>query len=299
MTARRHPPTPLSADGLSKSYGTVRAVRDVAFTAQPGRVTGFLGANGAGKSTTLRMMLGLVRPDAGRSAIGGRAYRDLDAPGRTVGAVLDLAAAHPAMTARAHVRVYAHLGGHRRERIDEVLAATGLTQAADRRIGGYSTGMKQRLCLATALLGDPAVLVLDEPANGLDPAGIHWLRHLVRSHADAGGTVLLSSHQLADLEQVIDDLVLIDDGSIRWTGSRPDFTSGHASLETAFLARTGQARTPAMAWHASPPAGGGVSTSPPAGFAGQASPPTGAAGYAVPPVGPGHGRADATMEEAS
>ncbi|WP_157683230.1 ABC transporter ATP-binding protein [Microlunatus soli] len=229
---------PIEVNGLSKQYGAVAAVRDVHFTAHPGRVTGFLGPNGAGKSTTLRMILGLVRPDSGSATVGGSPFRDLPTPTRIVGATLDLAAAHPAMTARTQLRIQSDLGGHPRDRIDDVLTITGLHRAADRRTRGFSTGMHRRLALATALLGDPAVLILDEPSAGLDPAGVAWLRQLVVDHAAAGGTVLISSHQLAELELSIDDLVVINDGQIVWSGSRPDFVDGHPDLETAFLTRT-------------------------------------------------------------
>lgn len=162
--------------GLGKRYGTVEALRDVTFTARPGRITGLVGPNGAGKSTTLRIMLDLVAADAGRVGIDGRRYRDLADPSGTVGAVLDLAGAHPAMTARQHLRTYATLGGHPVPRVQATLAEVGLMAAAERRIGGFSTGMRQRLALATALLGAPGALVLDEPTNGLDPTGLVWFR---------------------------------------------------------------------------------------------------------------------------
>jgi len=231
-------PTAIDVAGLSKRFGEVEAVRDASFRAEPGRVTGFLGPNGAGKSTTLGMLLGLVRPDAGRARIGGVAYRDLDDPTGTVGAVLDDAGAHPSMTGRGHLRAYAELGGHPLARVAAVAATTGISEYLDRRIRGYSTGMRRRLALATALLGDPAVLVLDEPSNGLDPAGIVWLREFLRAFADRGGTVLLSSHVLTELQHGIDDLVLIDRGRITWSGPLDDFTSAGSSLESAFLAHT-------------------------------------------------------------
>ncbi|GAA1818326.1 ABC transporter ATP-binding protein [Agromyces neolithicus] len=206
--------------GLAKRFGQVEAVHDVTFTAKAGQVTGFIGANGAGKSTTLRMLVGLTAPDRGSAEFGGTPYRDLVDPSGTVGAVLDIAGAHPSMTAVGHLRTYAALGGHAPARVDEVITLTGLEPYAHRRIRGFSTGMRQRLALATALLGDPDVLVLDEPSNGLDPAGIMWLRLFIRRFADAGGTVLISSHVLAELEQVVDGVVLIERGRVLWSGSR-------------------------------------------------------------------------------
>lgn len=223
---------------LRKSYGPTVAVADAAFTAEPGRVTGFLGPNGAGKSTTMRMLLGLVQPDTGTATIGGRRYRDLREPLRVVGAVLDLAGAHPRMTARAHLRTVCALAGLPRRRVDAVLDEVGVLSYADRRVGDFSTGMRQRLALATALLGEPEVLVLDEPANGLDPAGITWMRGRLRAFADDGGTVLVSSHLLSELEQSADDIVLIDRGTVTWTGPLCDLISTDHSLEQAFLRLT-------------------------------------------------------------
>lgn len=225
----------IEVTGLAKRFGEVDAVRDVSFSAPAGSVTGFVGANGAGKSTTLRMLLGLVHPDRGRSCFGGTPFRDLDDPSGVVGAVLDLAAAHPSMTARGHLRTYAALGGHSVARVDEVIGSTGLTTYADRRIRGFSTGMRQRLALATALLGDPSVLVLDEPSNGLDPAGILWMRTFLRGFADAGGTVLISSHVLSELEQIVDGVVVIDQGRIVWTGSRDELTARGGDLEALYF----------------------------------------------------------------
>ncbi len=230
--------TRLVLDGLSKTYGETAAVRDLSFTAEPGRVTGFLGPNGAGKSTTLRMLLGLVRPDCGSATIDGRAYADLTRPSNTVGAVVDLAGAHPGMTGHRHLRVAAALGGHDPGRIDEVLEQTELTGAAHRRTGTWSTGMRQRLALATALLGDPDALVLDEPTNGLDPAGVHWLRQLLRRRADAGRTVLISSHQLSEVEHSVDDVVVIRGGNAVWSGSVDELRASHGTVEEAFLALT-------------------------------------------------------------
>lgn len=230
----------LEIRNLGKRFGPIVAVDDVSFRAEPGRVTAFLGPNGAGKSTTLRMMLGLIRPDAGQAFFDGTPYRRLASPSSTVGAVLDIAGAHPGTTAGGHLRTYCALGGHPAQRVEEVLSLVGLGDAADRRVGGFSTGMRQRLSLATALLGDPRMLVLDEPSNGLDPAGIVWLRSLLRDFAARGRTVLLSSHVLSELQHSIDDLVLIDQGRIAWTGSAADFTSHNRTLEDAFLERTNE-----------------------------------------------------------
>ncbi|WP_350347772.1 ATP-binding cassette domain-containing protein [Agromyces sp. G08B096] len=237
MPAARRP-VGVAVDRLAKRFGEVEAVAGVSFTAPAGRITGFVGANGAGKSTTLRMLLGLVASDGGDARFGGTRYRDLPDPSGTVGAVVDLASANPAMTARGHLRTYATLGGHPRERVAEVIALTALADFADRRIRGYSTGMRQRLALATALLGDPDVLVLDEPSNGLDPAGIVWMRSFLRGFADDGGTVLISSHVLTELQQLVDDVVLIDRGSIRWHGTRTELLELGGDLETVFFALT-------------------------------------------------------------
>ncbi|MEV5070856.1 ATP-binding cassette domain-containing protein [Microbacterium sp. LMI12-1-1.1] len=232
--------TDVQVSGLAKRFAGVDAVRDVTFSARPGRVTGFLGPNGAGKSTTLRMLLGLTRPDAGTALIGGAWYRELDEPSGTVGAVLDIAAAHPAMTARGHLRTYCALGGHGPANAERVAELTGVSAYLDRRVGTFSTGMRQRLSLATALLGDPDVLVLDEPSNGLDPAGIVWLRTFLREFAASGRTVLLSSHVLTELQHGVDDLVLIDRGHVAWEGSLAEFTVHGTSLEEAFLRLTSE-----------------------------------------------------------
>lgn len=231
-----HAPWPvIEVSGLTKRFGEVTAVSDVSFAVKGGRVTGFLGPNGAGKSTTLRMLLGLTRPDAGTARIDGRDYRDLASPLGTVGAVLDLAGAHPRMTARSHLRTYCALAGLPGDRVDAVLSAVEAQGFADRRIGTFSTGMRQRLSLATALLGDPRVLVLDEPSNGLDPAGIAWLRGFLRDFATGGGAVLISSHLLNDLEHSIDDVVLIDRGRVSWAGALVELLTTSPSLEGAFL----------------------------------------------------------------
>lgn len=232
--------TGIAVECLTKRFGPIEAVADASFTAEPGRVTGFLGPNGAGKSTTLRMLLGLIRPDDGTALFDGVAYADLPSPTTTVGAVLDIASAHPATTARAHLRTYCALGGYPSTRVDDVIGAVELDRFADRRVGGYSTGMRQRLSLATALLGDPEVLVLDEPSNGLDPSGIVWLRTYLREYAAAGGTVLISSHALGELQNTIDDVVLIDRGRIAWTGDLSELVTSGDTLEDAFLRLTTQ-----------------------------------------------------------
>ena len=200
--------------GLSKHFGGLTAVDGLSFTVDAGTVTGFLGPNGAGKTTTLRALLGLVRPDAGSATIDGIAYAALPRPAATVGAVLDAAGAHPSRSGRNHLRVHALGAGIDGRRIDDVLDLVGLTDAADRRVGGYSLGMRSRLALATALLGDPGVLVLDEPTNGLDPAGVRWLRDMLRHLASEGRAVLVSSHLLAEVAHTVDRVVIIDRGRL-------------------------------------------------------------------------------------
>jgi ABC-2 type transport system ATP-binding protein len=208
----------IEIQGLSKRFGKVQAVRDLSFTVEPGRVTGFLGPNGAGKSTTLRMLLGLVHADAGEASFAGRRYEDLGHPSSQVGVVLEDASFHPGRTGRNHLRVLAAAGRHPVERVDEVLEQVGLTGAANRRVKGYSMGMRQRLAIAAALLGDPEVLILDEPTNGLDPPGIRWMRDLVRAQAGNGRAVLVSSHLLAEVAQSVDDVVVIAHGELRARG---------------------------------------------------------------------------------
>jgi ABC-2 type transport system ATP-binding protein len=198
---------------LTKTYGDVRAVDDLSFAVAPGTITGFLGPNGSGKSTTLRAVLGLIDPTQGCATIFGQAYRDLPDPLHRVGAMLT-ATAHPARTARSHLRVVATEARMSRRRVDELLELVELSAAADRRVGGFSLGMHQRLGLATALMGDPEVLVLDEPANGLDPQGIRWLRDFLRALASAGRTILLSSHVLAEVAQTVEEVVVIDKGRL-------------------------------------------------------------------------------------
>jgi ABC-2 type transport system ATP-binding protein len=233
---------------LTKRYGGRTVVDRVSFTCEPGTVTGFLGPNGAGKSTTLRMLCGLTRPDAGTATIGGLAYTDLANPGREVGVLLDASAQHRGRTGRETLRLAAAVLGVARTRVDELLALVGLADAAGQRVGEYSLGMRQRLGIAHALLGDPRVLVLDEPANGLDPEGIYWLRTLLRRFADRGGTVLLSSHLLREVEAVADRLVVINKGRVVAHGEKAELLAGlgvrvrardpqalHAGLEAAGL----------------------------------------------------------------
>lgn len=226
---------PIEIRGLTKRFGDVRAVSDVTFTVASGTVTGFLGPNGAGKTTTLRMLLGLVRPSEGTALIHGKPYREHHRPVRLVGAMIDVAAAHPRMTAKQHLRAYSALSGLSPNRVDAVLQQSEAEPFADRRVGTFSTGMRQRLALATALLGDPEILVLDEPANGLDPSGIVWLRTFLRGFASSGGTVLLSSHMLAEIEHTADDVVLIDQGRVRRAGSLTELQATEETLERAFL----------------------------------------------------------------
>ncbi len=202
----------IEVDRLTKRFRKTVAVDDLSFRVRDGAITGFLGPNGAGKTTTLRIVLGLVRPTAGKATVMGRRYRELGSPARQVGAVLEASSFHPGRSGRNHLRVLAAATGFPDSRVDEVLALVGLTADAGRRAGGYSLGMRQRLSLAAALLGDPQVLVLDEPANGLDPQGIRWLRELLRSLAGEGRTILISSHVLAEIEQIADEVVIIHRG---------------------------------------------------------------------------------------
>ena len=232
--------------GLSKSFGQVRAVSDLGFTVEPGSVTGFLGPNGAGKTTTLRMLLGLMQPDAGTATFNGSPYTSLTQPLRTVGAVLETAF-HPARSGRNHLRVYCRAAGFPVTRADEVLVQVGLADAGNRRAGGYSLGMRQRLALATALLGDPAVLVLDEPANGLDPEGIQWLRGFLRHMAhDQGRTVLVSSHLLSEVEQTVDRVVIVGAGRLVREGSMEQLRSGADGAGTVLVRSPEVARLAAV-----------------------------------------------------
>jgi len=228
----------IQAHGLSKRFGSVRAVDDLSFSVERGSVTGFLGPNGAGKTTTLRMLLGLVTPHAGTATIDGHAYVDLSEPLHQVGAVLEASSFHPGRTARNHLRIQALAAAVDPSRIDEVLALVDLTRAAGQRIGGFSLGMRQRLGLATALLADPDILILDEPANGLDPEGVRWLRRLLRGFAAEGGTVLMSSHMLAEAAQTVDSVVIVDHGRLVRQASLASLTA-QGDLEAAFLELTG------------------------------------------------------------
>jgi ABC-2 type transport system ATP-binding protein len=231
---------PIQIQGLVKRYGSVTAVDNLSFEVQPGTVTGFLGPNGAGKTTTLRMLLGLVTPDAGSATINGRRYTELAEPLHQVGAVLE-ASFHPGRTARAQLRIQALSADADPSRADDVLRLVGLADAADRRVGGFSLGMRQRLGLATALLADPGLLILDEPANGLDPDGIRWLRGLLRDFAAEGGTVLVSSHMLAEVAQTIDSAVIIHHGRLVVQAPVAELTADGTDLETAFFHLTREA----------------------------------------------------------
>ena len=204
----------IEVEHLTKRYRRTIAVEDLSFGVPRGRITGFLGPNGAGKTTTLRVLLGLVLPTSGQATIAGRRYRSLDSPLRTVGAVLEASNYHPARSGRNHLRALAAAAGIPGSRVEEVLAEVELTDAARRRVRGYSLGMRQRLSVAAALLGEPEALVLDEPANGLDPEGIRWLRRFLRRFADDGGTVFVSSHVLAEVSQLADEVVIIHRGKL-------------------------------------------------------------------------------------
>jgi ABC-2 type transport system ATP-binding protein len=228
----------IQAHGLTKKFGSIRAVDDLSFSVERGSVTGFLGPNGAGKTTTLRMLLGLVAPDAGTATINGHAYASLPEPLHQVGVVLEASSFHPGRTARNHLRIQALAAAADPARIEQVLDLVQLRQAAGQRIGGFSLGMRQRLGLATALLADPEILILDEPANGLDPEGVRWLRGLLRGFAAEGGTVLVSSHMLAETAQTVDSVVIIDHGRLVRQAPLASLTA-HGDLEAAFLELTG------------------------------------------------------------
>jgi ABC-2 type transport system ATP-binding protein len=215
----------INVSGITKHYGDRVAVDDMAFDVAAGTVTGFVGPNGAGKSTTMRMMVGLTRPDTGEVRYAGVNYTDLLHPARVVGCVLDARVMHPGRTARNHLRAMAAVSGISATRVDDVLDTVGLETAAGQRAGGFSLGMRQRLALAGALLGDPEVLLLDEPANGLDPDGIRWLRSYLRDFADRGGTVFVSSHLISELAMFVDDLVVIGGGKLLAAQSLHDITA--------------------------------------------------------------------------
>jgi ABC-2 type transport system ATP-binding protein len=254
----------ISATALSKRYGPTTAVADVTFACEPGSITGFLGPNGAGKSTTLRMITGLTRPDTGTATIAGQPYPRLPNPARIVGTLLDASAMHAGRTGRATLRIAADLAGvpNAGRRVAEVLDAVGLgAKAGDRRVGTYSLGMRQRLGIAQALIGDPQVLVLDEPANGLDPEGIAWMRLLLRDFADRGGTVLLSSHLLAEVEATVDRLVVIGGGRVLAQGSLEELLTSNGLLVKTIPADQGRLRELLTAREVpfSPTADGGLS----------------------------------------
>jgi ABC-2 type transport system ATP-binding protein len=204
----------IEVEHLTKRFRSATAVDDLSFSVPAGRITGFLGPNGAGKTTTLRVLLGLALPTSGRATVAGRRYRELESPLQSVGAVLEASNYHPARSGRNHLRVLAAAAGISPTRVDQVLAEVELSGAAKRRVGGYSLGMRQRLSVAAALLGEPELLVLDEPANGLDPEGIRWLRNFLRSFAEGGGTVFVSSHVLGEMSQLADEVVIIHRGKL-------------------------------------------------------------------------------------
>jgi ABC-2 type transport system ATP-binding protein len=224
-TGSTTPGLPIQISGLTKHFGPVLAVDNLSFNVEPGRVTGFLGPNGSGKTTTLRMLLGLVTPTSGHATIGGVAYRDIINPATKVGAVLEATSFHPSRRARSHLRAVARACGQDDKRVDATLDLVGLTDDAKRKVGGFSLGMRQRLELAGALMGDPSVLILDEPSNGLDPQGIAWLRDFMRYIAGEGKTVLVSSHLLSEMAQTIDEVVILAHGQLRAKGSLDEITS--------------------------------------------------------------------------
>jgi ABC-2 type transport system ATP-binding protein len=223
---------------LTKRYGAVVAVADLTFSLEAGTVTGFLGPNGAGKTTTLRVLLGLARPTAGEALVFGCRYRELDSPAMRVGAVLESNDFHPGRSGRDHLRALALAGEISPARVEEVLELVELEAVAARRVKAYSLGMRQRLGLAAALLGDPELLILDEPANGLDPAGVHWLRGFLRGFAEQGRTVLVSSHVLAEVAQTVDQVVIIDRGRLLASGSLAGLTERGRTLEDVYLELT-------------------------------------------------------------
>ena len=220
----------ITTTALTKRYDQTPVVRDVSLHCEPGTITGFLGANGVGKSTTLKMILGLVRPDRGTASIDGRPFVELPNPMRVVGTMLDASAMHPGRSGRATLEIAARLAGVPRPRVDHLVDLVGIGPAADKRVGTYSLGMRQRLGIAQALVGEPAALILDEPANGLDPEGIAWMRTLLRDFADHGGTVLLSSHLLHEVQATADHLVVISDGTVVAAGRKDDLLASSSIL---------------------------------------------------------------------
>jgi ABC-2 type transport system ATP-binding protein len=231
----------VTASSLTKRYDELVAVDALSFSLEAGTVTGFLGPNGAGKTTTLRLLLGLAKPEAGEALVFGRRYEELEQPTRRIGAVLESNDFHPGRSGRDHLRVLALAGGLPLSRVDEVLEVVELRDAAGQRVKTYSLGMRQRLGLAAALLGDPELLILDEPANGLDPAGVHWLRRFLRRFAEHGRTVLVSSHLLAEAAQTVDQVVILDHGQQVASGRLNELTEGGRALEDVFLELTGGA----------------------------------------------------------
>ena len=228
----------ITARGLSKHYGRTVAVRDLTFTVRPGVVTGFLGPNGAGKSTTMRMLIGLDRPDTGQATVNGKPYRELRQPLRQVGAMLEARSFHPGRSARAHLRALADSNAIPGRRVEEVLALVGLAAAGGRRAGKFSLGMAQRLGIAVAMLGDPPIVILDEPVNGLDPEGVRWIRNLMKSLAGEGRTVLISSHLISEVAQTADELIVIGQGRLLAHTTVAELAATANSLEDAFFRLT-------------------------------------------------------------
>lgn len=238
MRTRREQVAVAAASSLTKRYGEVVAVDELTFSLRAGTVTGFIGPNGAGKTTTLRLLLGLAEPTAGEALVLGRRYRELDHPARRVGAVLESSDLHPGRSGRDHLRTLALAADLPASRVEEVLQLVELGGVAERRVKTYSLGMRQRLSLAAALLGDPELLVLDEPANGLDPAGVHWLRRFLKEFAEQGGTVLISSHMLAEVTQTVDEIVILNRGRRVASGRLDEVTGRGRSLEDTYLELT-------------------------------------------------------------
>ncbi|UQZ36971.1 ABC transporter [Paenibacillus sp. PK3_47] len=232
----------LTIHNLVKRRGTQEILSGISFKARPGRVTGFLGPNGAGKSSTLRILLGLDRATSGSALVNGKPFAELHNPLATVGAALDGSGAHPMRTGRAHLRWMALAAGLPRSRVEEVLEIVGLSDSAGQRAGKYSLGMGKRLGMAAALLGDPEILILDEPVNGLDPEGIRWIRSFLRQRAASGNTVLLSSHLMGELAETVDDVVIINHGKVVADGTLEEVIGNHSTLENAFFALTSEHR---------------------------------------------------------